>query len=250
VMLAIAAYLSRVLWQQIPQLLNKPQTRAETVVLGSVLLVILAEYLLLVYGFHKDLTLAPRYAFVFYPLLCALVGVVLAQFSGKITGPSNLQVLPWLVLLIGIISTGCVVNDLAFLKPFQPQRIAQRFLKTSDPTLIVLQSYQGTQDIALGLSSALAVQQFRTQPGLPQTIQWGFGADQEREAWVGRSPLPIPITLWRVGALNQKKTAAAAPIKIVLADSTLKKEVSCLAHQSVQIEMGVQYQPFQCKNKT
>jgi uncharacterized membrane protein len=250
VMLAIAAYLSRVLWKQIPRLLNEPQTRAGTVMLGSVLLVILAEYLLLVYGFHKDLTLAPRYAFVFYPLLCALVGVVLAQSSGKISWPSNLHVLPWLVLLIGIISTSCVVNDLAFLKPFQPQHIAQRFLKTSDPTLMVLQSYQGTQDIALGLSSALAVQQFGTQPGLPQRIQWGFVEDQEREAWVGRSPLPSPITLWRVGALNQTKTAAVASIKIVLSDSTLKKDVLCLAQHSVETEMGVQYQPFRCQAKT
>ncbi len=249
VMLAIAAYLSRVLWQQIPDLLHRDRTRSGTVVLGSVLLIILAEYLGLVYGLHKDLTLAPRYAFVFYPMLCALVGGGLTQSAGKLSWPLSPRLLPWILLLIGLISTGCVVNDLAFLKPFQPKQVAQRFLKTSDPALMVLQSYQGTQDIALGLSSALAVQQFKTQSGLPQTIQWGFVKAQEREKWVGRSPLPSPITLWRVGALNQKK-AVAAPIEIVLSDPTLKKEVSCLAQQAVQIEMGVEYQPFRCNTKT
>jgi uncharacterized membrane protein len=246
VMLAIAAYLSRVLWKQIPRLWHGSQTQIGTVVLGSVLLMILMEYLLLVYGFHKDLTLAPRYAFVFYPMLCALLAAGLTQCSGNPSGPLNSRWLPWMLLLIGIVSTSCVVNNLAFLKPFQPEQVAQQFLKTSDPTLIVLQSYQGTQDIALGLSSALAVQQFRKQSGSPETIQWGFADAEEGKHLVGRSPFPSPIALWRVGALNRKKIEAAS-LKILTPEFMRKEGLTCSAQRPAHTEMGVQYQSFRCK---
>ncbi len=255
VMLVIAGYLGRILWRQIPYLLHQPQTRTGTVVLGFTLLAIFAEYLVLVYGFHKDLTLAPRYAFVFYPMLCALVAAGLAEFARKTSQRLNLTLLPWLIILVSLASTSFVVNDLAFLKPFQPKQVAQQFLKTSDPALIILQTYQGTQDVASGLSSALAVQQYRNQssrnqPGapqaIPQIIQWAFTDAQGKNDLVGQSPLPASVALWRIGALNRKKTERATFFKIPILRSTQKERLICSAQQSIKIEIGAQYEPFRC----
>jgi uncharacterized membrane protein len=250
-MLAIAAYLSRLLWTQIPSLLRKPQTHVGTVVLGFVLLAILAEYVLLVYGFRKDLTLAPRYAFVFYPMLCALISAALAEPSRKRFQPLNLQLLPWILILVGLTSTGFVVNDLAFLKPFQPKQVAQQFLKTSDPALVVLQTYRGTQDVALGLSLALAVQQFSEQPGtaqtIPQTIQWAFADAQGQNDLAGRSPLPSPATLWRIGTTDRQKTEAVASLKISIPESTQKEGLACTAQRPALLAIGAQYQHFRCE---
>jgi uncharacterized membrane protein len=250
-MLAIAIHLSRILWKQIPYLLRKPQTQIGTFVLGFVLLAILAEYLLLVYGFHKDLTLAPRYAFVFYPMLCALVSAALVEPSRKRLKSLNPQLFPWILILVGFISTGFVVTDLSFLKPFQPKQAAQQFLKTSDPALVVLQAYQGNQDVALGLSLVLAVQQFGKQPGalqpIPQTIQWAFVDAQRHNDLVGRSPLPSPTNLWRVRPLDRHKTEAVASLKILISESTQKEELTCAAQQPILSAMGVQYQSFRCE---
>jgi uncharacterized membrane protein len=262
-MLAIAACLSRILWKQIPNLLRKPQTRSGTVVLGFVLLAILAEYLLLVYGFHKDLTLAPRYAFVFDPMLCALVSAALAEPSRKIFQPLKPQLLPWILILVGLIGTGFAVNDLAFLKPFQPKQVAQQFLKTSDPTLVVLQTYQGNQDVALGLSLALAVQQFKElpikeppikePPGAPQTmprnIQWAFADVRRQNDLVGRSPFPSPATLWRIGAIDEHKTEAVASLRISIPKSTQTEELICAAQRPALSAISAQYQPFRCESK-
>lgn len=251
-MLAIAAYLGRILWNRIPNVLRNHQTQSGTVVLGSILLGILAEYLLLVYGFHKDLTLAPRYAFVFYPILCALISAALAEPSRKKLKPLSPQLLPRILILVGLTSTVFVVNDLAFLKPFQPKQVAQQFLKTSDPALVVLQTYQGTQDIALGLSLALAVEQYRKQPiqpiapqVIPQTIQWAFAA-QGKNDLLGRSPLPAPIALWRVGALHRPKTEAMS-FNLSIRSSIQTEGLVCSAQQSSNVRIGVQYQPFRCK---
>jgi uncharacterized membrane protein len=248
-MLAIAAYLGRILWNRIPYLFRNHQTQSGTVVLGSVLLGILAEYLLLVYGFHKDLTLAPRYAFVFYPMLCALVSAALADPVQKRLKLSNHQLLPWILILVSLMSTGFVVNDLAFLKPFQPKQVAQQFLKTSDPALVVRQTYQGTQDIALGLSLALAVEQYRKQPiapqVIPQTIQWAFAAQGEDDL-LGRSPLPAPMVLWRISALHRPKTEAIS-FSVSIRNSIQTEDLVCSAQQPSDLRMGVQYQPFRCK---
>jgi uncharacterized membrane protein len=251
VMLTIPILISRVLWKQIPTLLRKPQTQSGTAVLGFVLLTILVEYILLVYGFHKDLTLAPRYAFVFYPMLCALVAAGFDEAACKKSQRLNLLLIPWLVIFISLISTSFVVNDLAFLKPFQPKQVAQQFLKTSDPALVVFQTYQGNQDVALGLSAALAVQQLSQQPDapqpMPQTIQWAFLDAQGKNELVGRSPLPYPVTLWQIRPLDRQKTKAIASLKISISESTQKQGLTCLAQRSIPSVISGQYQPFRCK---
>ncbi|MBC7823139.1 MAG: hypothetical protein H7126_04555, partial [Candidatus Parcubacteria bacterium] len=59
------------------------------------------------------------------------------------------------LVLAGLISCGFVVSDRAFLKPYQPQQVANRMQSKMAESTIVAMAYQDLQDIALGLSFAL-----------------------------------------------------------------------------------------------
>jgi uncharacterized membrane protein len=242
-MLAIASYLGVTLWNTRKNL--TPKTTSGVNILGLYLLVLCAEYLLLVYGVHKDLTLAFRYNFVFYPAFCGLLAALLAES----TNPFHRRVL-WMLIAVGIVSTGFVVTDAAFAKPFRPGAIAQEVLQDSGPEFVVLKQYQGWQDVALGLSNAFALQRLRGQsPTVSTNIQWGFikvGEGIKVEPNFGLQP---PFKLWRMGALHQKNsdsTTLSFPVSQKLTHPTV---IHCDALQAARQDMGVQYQPFQCRLK-
>ena len=242
-MLAVIIAVGRVLWRQIPKLFQHPQTRPGAIVLGSVLGLILAEYLVLIYGFRKDLTLATRYMFVFYPLICGLMAAGLTEMRHR-----TLRWLPWSVVVVGVLSTGFVVHDLAFVKPFQPQQVAQRFLRSSDSALIVLQTYQSSQDVAAGLSSAFAVQQFASAQ-VSQTVRWGFVGVQE-QAVRAQSPFPRSLKLWRVSAIHQENLKPVTPeLKLSVAVARERETLSCAQDGPKYSEFGIEYQAFDCQSR-
>jgi uncharacterized membrane protein len=241
-MLAIAGYTTKTFWKN-PKTWFQASTADGARILGGFLLVVWAEYLLLVYGFHKDLTLAFRYNFVFYPAFCALLAHAIAKSK-----PSKL-LLPWMLIGVGIISTGFVVTDRAFLKPFHPEAIAQKVLHASASDLVVVKDYQGWQDVALGLSNAYAVQQFKAQiPNAPKRIQWGFVRSGEKVEVSGG--LKSSFTLWQMSALHQKSVSPLL-FKTQGEGQNSAQEIllDCNAMQSVYRDMGVLYQPFRCKIK-
>jgi uncharacterized membrane protein len=228
-MLAIAAVVGHHLWKGIPKLV---QAYSGTESLGIFLLVLWVEYLMLVYGLHKDLTLAFRYNFVFYPALCALL-------AASLTAEKSKTVFAWGLIVIGIISTGFVVTDFAFQKPFAPQQTAEKLLHNASPALVVVKDYQGWQDIALGLSTAFAVQQFNPQNDLP--IRWTFikTTQQLQTKW-------SEFTLWHIGALRAKQMNAIA-LESTSQKTGVKTVVNCTEIKPIHQEMGVQSQPFRCK---
>ncbi|NJM75745.1 MAG: hypothetical protein HC852_08160 [Acaryochloridaceae cyanobacterium RU_4_10] len=240
-MLAIAGYATQMFWRN-PKTWFQSSTADGARILGGFLLVVWAEYLMLVYGFHKDLTLAFRYNFVFYPAFCALLAHAMTQLK-----PSQ-RLLLWMLLGVGIISTGFVVTDNAFLKPFHPKAIAQQILYSSTSDLVVVKDYQGWQDVALGLSNAYAVQQFGDR--IPKTphIQWGFGRSGGKVEVSGG--LKSSFTLWRISALRQKSPSPLVFKSQENQNSAQKILLDCKVIQSVRQDMGVEYQPFQCQTKS
>jgi len=149
---------------------------------------------------------------------------------------------------VGIISTGFVVTDRAFLKPFHPGPIAQQILHSSASDLVVVKDYQGWQDVALGLSNAYAVQQFSAQmPNAPKKIQWGFVRSGEKVEVLGR--LKSSFTLWRMSGLPQKSSSPLSFESQGNQSSSQGILLDCDAIQSAYQDMGVEYQPFKCKIK-
>ncbi|MBH8562866.1 glycosyltransferase family 39 protein [Nostoc sp. CENA67] len=144
----------KILWSQYT-------TSLATLTLLSFTIFVLLQFFAIVYFLGKDITVVPRYSFVYYPSFCALLAASITKNyqSSVISQQSSIK-----FILIGFISSIFVVSNLVFQKPFQPEQVAQNMnLEPSVPLMLVV-SYSSYQDVALGLSFALALEQLRNQP--------------------------------------------------------------------------------------
>jgi hypothetical protein len=258
-MLSFVGYLIRWLWQGRKKLFQTSQARQSAQVLQYFLLAIGVEFFSLIYILHKDLTLAFRYNFIFYPALCALLAASISELSDQGHKGASKKLLPWSLILGGIISTGFVVTDAAFAKPFAPKQIAQKLLNQSSKTdLVVVKNYENSQDVALGLSFALATDQFKNSDLAPtNSIDWGFTKSinpteniltmQEQALGAQRFP-NNPFTLWRIGSLGINTPPMPERLKLKLSEKTVQaKAANCLAPQSPFSKLGLTYQRYDCK---
>jgi len=177
--------------QGLRQLWSNGKTNLPTFTLLSFTIVVLLQFFAIAYFLGKDITVVPRYHFVYYPSFLALLAASLRKRVARI------------YLLVGICSSVFVVSNLAFLKPFQPERVAQNMnLDPGLPVMLVL-GYSDFQDVALGLSFALELAQVRSQNLQPDRVAFlykspNFGVVSQKLSQVtglGRSPLD----LWIVG---------------------------------------------------
>jgi uncharacterized membrane protein len=258
-MLGFVGALGRWLWQGRSQVFQSKQAHQSAHVLKYFLLAVGGEFLLLVYVLHKDLTLAFRYNFIFYPALCALLAASVSELSLQAPKAFANRFLPWALIFVGIVSTGFVVTDAAFAKPFSPKQVAQRLLEHSTKQHLVVKNYSNSQDVALGLSFALATDQFKSSqfkssvPG-SSSIDWGFTKSVDPTegnlTMEGKSPLTEPFTLWRISSLHINKPPMAANIKLqTIQQSAQTKSMTCLASQSPLFAMGLTYQRYDCGDR-
>jgi uncharacterized membrane protein len=251
-MLGFMGYLGRWLWRGRSRLFQSKQAHQSAQVLKYFLLAVGGEFLLLVYILHKDLTLAFRYNFIFYPALCALLSASISELSLQTPKAFANWFLPWALIFVGIVSTGFVVSDAAFAKPFSPQHIAQRLLThPSNAHLVVVKNYDNSQDVALGLSFALAVEQLKsTISQTPNSIHWGFTKSVdplENLAIEAKASLLKPMTLWRIGGLNINKFPMLEKIKFQISRKQTQMETSiCSSSEPGFNKMGLAYQRYEC----
>lgn len=146
------------------RLWRSPADHLATLTLTSFTLCVLLEFFLIVYVLGKDLTIAPRYNFAYYPGICALLGASLVNLPIQIkrshhrySSPHQIQAS---VLLVGIVSCLFVGSGLAFQKPFNPQQVTKDMNLDSTRPLMVMVGYDTFQDVALGLSYALAMHKY------------------------------------------------------------------------------------------
>jgi hypothetical protein len=250
-------WLARQAWQGFKQL---QQQEIATFTLSSFTLFVLLQFVAIIYLLGKDITVAPRYNFVYYPAVCALLGAFLAQLNSTITPnlvktPNPIRfpishlskqqlkkLLPW---AIAVLSSIFVVNNLVFLKPFHPQKVAQDMnFEPTIPVMMVM-GYENFQDVALGLSFALAITQNnpsifpdKTEPNFV-FLDRKLGYDT---VWKNLSDLAILATprlnLWVVApGLKQRNY----PPKLMLKDQT-----SCLLDSTKYYRIGIPYQLYRC----
>ena len=161
-MLGFAIALARYLWQKLPQLFAREAAQRSSFILGIFTLLILAEFLGIVYILGKDITSAVRYHFIYYPSICVLLAATLTPDPetaprGKLKPNKNTIhlskqqfdikyqvekiILPRLqvgtlyaislmspaylkLVLVGILSSLFVVSGLVFQKPYHPEKVA------------------------------------------------------------------------------------------------------------------------------
>lgn len=246
VILALTVWLSWRVYRGLQRLWRNAATRFSLLLLGSLLVWLLLEYCVVIYGFGKDLTLAFRYNFMLYPAVCALVGAALTAPSDLEWGhdPSaNFHVrtqgirrdLP-LATVVGLLSSVCVVSGLAFLKPFQPQQIVQR-LQASTP-ILVMQAYENWQSVAFGLSIAV------NSPSTQQS-HWLFQSSTMLASPIMLEPeeqTQAPL-IWLFSDLTDPEPLPSA-LSVSAASPT--RTTDCPAVGEPYQTMNVRYQSYRC----
>ncbi len=156
--------------------------RFQAIALSSYGLVAIALYFSIIYGSGKDISLAARYHFTYFPVVIILLGAILAQLwqnaGVKLTphrnsflADKNKQAVT-IVLMIGILGSLTVANNLGFQKSLQSNNLAKHILATPTPNVstLIATTYithsQLRESIALALSlksnssSTVAIPQF------------------------------------------------------------------------------------------
>lgn len=280
------------LWQvsgRFAQLWSTPDTHLATRLLAVFVLCVLLEFLAIVYMLGKDITSVPRYNFLYFPAVCALLGACLAQpVRGRQKGsvkhghhrdveeqsgtPDTIverqaahlprHALTWAVLLVGVLSSTLVVSNLVFLKPYQPNQVAKIVQPTAEPPLLMSMAYGDLQEVALGLSFALALKG-QDRLGTDSRHYFAFlpkvRPAQTKDAKVGDPQLPSYAHVWQ--NLAELKQPLQAPFAFWIVAPGLKQKefpptldmlhsaggaIGCAIDRDRFYRLGIPYQLYRC----
>ncbi|MEA5573777.1 glycosyltransferase family 39 protein [Calothrix sp. UHCC 0171] len=299
-MIFAGIWIGRKFIQGVKRLLIAEKTKFSAFILCSFTVWVIFEFLAIIYLLQKDITVVPRYNFIYYPSFCALLAASLIVQDNrdkrvirkkqkkylsnfKLPLSQNLIIISkilklnflqfklikypiFVVLFFGTISCLFLLFNLVFQKPFQPGLVAKNLnQEPSIPTTIVV-GYSNYQDIALGLSFTLALQQLQAKNNAKynvasQPTEFAFFSkknnfeevlkDITNNISIKRSPqqlqsasaqtqdLEIPrLNLWLIASgLRQRDF----PAQIILASQNICK-------QDIQqyYRIGIPYQLYRC----
>lgn len=269
-MLAFGIWLARLIWQPLTQLSSNRETQIATRTLLSFTFWVLLEFFAIVYLLRKDMTVAFRYHFVYYPAVCALLGAglwkadVTSQHSEVKSEKKALKRLsqtvfqvssarsPFIVLIIGALSCVLVGSDLVFKKPFFPDIVAGDVLRDSSSPTVFVGGYNDLQDVALGLSFALEIDK-RSSANRPQA----YLAFLQRNSTAGE-PAAEYKPVWE--KLSQLENMPAPPLNLWVVAPGLKpadypqqlslrspQQPVCARDDQGYRRVGVPYQLYRCR---
>lgn len=190
-------------------------------------LVVFAIMMLITYGLGKDLTRAPRYFFMLYPVVS--VGLAMGLMRQR----------RWVLnvaIAAGILSQILISHDIALLKPYLPGQIGRRLAAEPASTVVLIAPSQDSYR-ALALSYTLAVPR-------PSTAQIALTEPANINVWrpdvnFGESPIE-GATLW----LIEPKREAPFPHTVVLPAQR------CLPTGEKISTEGTRQQRYQCGDAT
>lgn len=265
--------LARVAWG-LGRLHQQPETHLPLRLLLAFTLTVVAEFWAIAYLLGKDLTQVPRYNFIYFPAVCALIGAGLSvpklpSVSGLARSRSPKAGLAWVrhwggqlrqrcdrtptlpLLLVGLVSSGFVATGLVFQKPYLPQTVAQTLTFEPDKPLLVVAAYNDLQDIALGLSLALPLETAQSPKVASAPPHFAFleiandyGSVWNRLATLTH-PLPLPLNLWVI-APGLKRVGY--PPQLQVRDRDGNPQV-CQLDPSQYHRLGIPYQLYRCPGR-
>ena len=202
---------------------------------------VLLQFLAIIYILKKDISLVPRYHFVYFASICTLLGASLwktPQRKHWIAHPL------FVVVCVGVISGLCVVSDLAFQQPFQPRAVAQRLSNDASIPLVSVVQVQNLQEIALGLSFALEMQKIETTAQSSMVLierSPDFPIVWDKLSQLSQLP-PPPLNLWLFAPGMRRKE--------YLSDFKLQNQALCTLDKSELHQIGIPYGRYQCLEPT
>jgi uncharacterized membrane protein len=229
------------------QLWHKPEHRLSILTLASFTLCVLLEFFAVVYLLGKDITIVPRYNFIYYPSLVALIAASLVKvnssqvfFKQKIKLNIGKQSFYLLFFTGSLLSCVLVVSNFVFQKPYNPQLVAQNMNQELAVPIMVVVGYEDYQDVALGLSFALALKKIRSNNSTEFAF---FKRSQGYEyIWEKLSQLPplkiSQLNLWVV-APELKRRDYPASLK--------SSQTNCTLDPKQYYRIGIPYQLYWCR---
>ena len=261
-MILFGIWLFLQLFKGLKQLWQTPETHWSTWTLLCFTACVLLQFFAIVYLMGKDITVVPRYNFVYYPAISALLSAsLIARTDGKIGAIKKFIFLPAspcppvfsltpsptftrlsLVLLVGFISCIFVVYGLAFQKPYNPQEVAKNMNVEPGLPLAVAIGYNDYQDVALGLSFALALDKIRDEKIAGTYLAFYERSPNYLSVLQSLSQMPSPTTsqlnLWLViPGLKPKDYPLQLP---------LSGGVTCTIDTTKYYRLGIPYQLYRC----
>jgi uncharacterized membrane protein len=269
-------------WRGLKQLWQQPETRLATFTLSCFTLCVLLQFVAIAYLLGKDITVAPRYHFVYYPAVVAMLGASLASKGLKVrklkvegyapsvttTAVSNqssnlqpttlqpaTQIQPSTLLLsLSLLSCVFVVSNLVFLKPFHPQQVARDMTRSQAVPIMMVVGYNNFQDVALGLSFALAIDQLNSD--IPKGTASASFAFLDRKLgyellWQKLSKLPVltgsRLNLWVVApGLKRRDYPQQLAIAPKGTAAGIAGQTSCTLDRTQYHRIGIPYQLYRC----
>lgn len=254
-MLGFTSWLGWQFFRGIKQLWRSPETHLATWTLVSFTLIVLLQFFVIVYILGKDITVAPRYNFTYYPGICALLGASLVNLPQP-SRPDltsrrySRQKIQATVLLVGVLSCSFVTSDLAFHKPFNPQQVARDIsLEPAIPRTVVVE-YDTFQDVALGLSYAREVDKFYANPhqDFPSADFGFFPRNSSVAKQISKYEWhpPQDFNLWIV---SPRRNQGDYPLQLALPSqsNSSSSQTACTLDPSQYHQVfGISYQLYRC----
>ncbi|MEO0407010.1 MAG: glycosyltransferase family 39 protein, partial [Cyanobacteria bacterium P01_A01_bin.135] len=218
--------------------------------LAGFVLGVLLQFLAIVYFLDKDITAIPRYSFVYYPGLVALIaaGLCAAQET-----PGQRQWAPWarplltplgLALTASALSSLLVVQGSVFQKGYYPSRVAQDIAFEPGAPVLLAVSHQSLQEVALGLSFAHELQP-RVDQGAIAFMYRERGYGQLWRQFPQLTPnLPLPLNLWVVASPGMKTKDYPERLRLHIAAG---RRGRCEIVPERFNRIGFPYQLFRCR---
>ncbi|MCC7417037.1 MAG: glycosyltransferase family 39 protein [Acidobacteria bacterium] len=180
-----------------------PASRLAVATFALLLVATLAELVTLSLLRRENLLIEPRYAFVWYPSVCALMAIGLSSL--EIAGPGSSlpsrlggrRTMMAAVLAAGVASAVAVDGNFSFTKAYHPREVAENINRQPADRLVL--GYSSYHEMCIGLSYAIALQQ-----GDPAWRGRAFAfVRRSAPEYDNRGRDPSPDLFWqRVGALS------------------------------------------------
>lgn len=275
-MLIFAVWLAWQTSRGLRQVWKEATQRPALVLLSGFVLAVLLQFFAIVYLLNKDITVVPRYNFVYYPGVCALLGIALIHLpvrknrriqsekdserdeAERESSASRFSLTPQFnkvqlaVLLVGILSSIFVTHNLAFHKAYYPSRIARDMYVEPETPLILVGTYTSIQEIALGLSFGLELSEY--YPGSESdSLRFALVDRTESfgQAWKQLSQVEtdlFPVNLWAIAAPGMKTDDYPAKLRLTyLKASDRPTKILCTIDPEEFGRIGFPYQFYRCQ---
>ncbi len=252
-MISFGIWISKLIFQGLTLLWRSPATRLPTFTLIIFSASVILEFFALIYITGKDITVVPRYNFVYYPSFCALIAASLFEReknteknTDKNTGKTQRHNAKYIILLVGVISCIFVTSNLVFQKPFEPDKVAKNMNLQPQSPLVVVMAYRNNQDIALGLSFAASLQTERMHISKQYPTKFAFFQQSPdfQSVWQSLSQAKQldnsldKSNIWIIGPGRRRREY---PQNI-----TFTTGKTCTIDESHHYRIGIPYQLYQC----